>query len=1547
MKRVTMDKSWVRLSALSPKRQARLEEEGLSRHTAIPTCLSSPPTAVLILIIKASSCRQRAGPHRRRRRPKDVSWKILDSPRRHRSSVYGITLLTSDSPEAHVANSIAFSDCNYRDQLLALFVHLSLLHFVAITFFWLRISIGPLQLRMRRLPHSSNKIPPSSCSDADAETLRTLREMNEAFQGSVQGLMQFQRDLYQRQLQGLQESQKTLCDTYQSFVNALNHTSRRDIDHKTLEASRVEMALETIPERSVLHSGGLQRQSRARKPYSESPQVAPLGMPLGLKKHDHQVAGDSSGSSSPCDKVFETQSGHKEPYSTLAPNTPNAVSTAWSDTLVDDHTEDISNDISSPSPKTLSPGSDSHVPIPAAVEGNPSPEKTIRERLKQVINDSIHFFEQHDGKPIVAKGVVGTPDLFRAFHEKGYYSTKVMLLLIATTSIPIDIALHLDDGCIKHINQNRTALVSSIIIVSFDGPLDGVTVGHWIVVHADLIGKIVTIFDSMATNAHPVLREDDLPNAYLRPITLIRNLFPEVIASKTDRNFSLRIPPSESIPALRLRHCQQAFEAFHRYGSQVAPATPDELEILVPEVFDNSNRNRKRSSSKTTISPLPMKMIRKSPPSASMTSHRARPDYTNADTHGINQVLGSLSDEDDSDSLFVDSSNGNIDDDEHPVLENDDKSVRKNTAIDKVPQNFLSNLGFRAHWTPEEDKILLFHKTAGLSIRDIADLFQFRTYNSVKARLMSLKSQKMQEPMRPDKFRARSSRGNTQHLYTLTLWSVQSRTNWELYQNRQHCVVNFNKVPEGVSGPRSPHAREPRNVDEVASSTQQRLEKMTVNGKTIAMNTTMKLVAVGAHCPSKWLNNNFPTWQFEGADTELSNLPSPWVEPHEAIRLLGLANVIKDKVENFLKFDMYGHERGIYKDILRPFKDDDNLWMCGFCDQGFAHDQKDKYYQHAAAHSRGAIHVTSCCLQPYTKTHGPSKQHEPTNPFCCPHPEVQHHGPFTNLMEQMASKIVSSSWVPEIVNHKWDIVALSVRYSSVNFAPHVEAKLKELRTRYETGFKAKVTQWIGLPLRAHGRSSCEPPWTYPEWQWGGKGHNQIENTAVHIRSQISKGTRLLFLCLGIDGLSTNLQWLMHLATDFAPAVTTLGICTSKKIKSRELERQSKQGMNWSFYELEKLRNVMRGDCQDARYERLILILYCIQKAKLGKSTAYVGLGGGRGRMAFTDDTQATLLDDYGVVEMDEDGELSELCSIDVIGRSSPGQTEFQSHLYTQVSAQKFAGPLSKAGQSEMLSKIPQTAIGNATCVSQSTSSGVLMTSGQEFLQALDVARMAYFFRGYKWQSSSASFPLLDLAPEIRDEIYALVVVHNGYINPCHWVGRVRPKAAFVAQLPATSDFKYGQVYYGDKGSIEVNVATCQDLFYVSKEVSVAARRIFYQRNKFFYFCSQDFLEIPGMLSDYTPYLRTIGICITELGSKAVAGLLKMGRFSQLKHLILYISFRPRFEEKSAIQELLTLRNIAKVEVFEMERQIGVGRADIDRFKHLLELNTKESVNPTA
>ncbi|KAL9015394.1 MAG: hypothetical protein Q9180_008874, partial [Flavoplaca navasiana] len=307
---------------------------------------------------------------------------------------------------------------------------------------------------MRPLPQSSNKIPPSSCSDADAETLRTLREMNEAFQGSVQGLMQFQRDLYERQLQGLQESQKTVCDTYQSFVNALKHTSKRDVVHNTLEGSRVEMALETIPERSVLHSGGLQRQSRARKPYSESPQVTPLGLPLSLKKRNHRVAGDSSGSSSPCDKAFGTKSRHKEPHLTLAPNTPGATSMAWSDTIVDDHTEDISNDISSQSPKTLSPGSNSHIPIPASVEGNPSPEKTVRERLKQVINDSVQFFEQHDGKPIVAKGVVGTTDLFGAFDEKGYYSTKVMLLLIAMTSIPADTALHLDDGCTKDINHN-------------------------------------------------------------------------------------------------------------------------------------------------------------------------------------------------------------------------------------------------------------------------------------------------------------------------------------------------------------------------------------------------------------------------------------------------------------------------------------------------------------------------------------------------------------------------------------------------------------------------------------------------------------------------------------------------------------------------------------------------------------------------------------------------------------------------------------------------------------------------------------------------------------------------------------------------------------------------------------------------------------------------------------------------------------------------------------------------------------------------------------
>ncbi|KAL9024190.1 MAG: hypothetical protein Q9180_007971 [Flavoplaca navasiana] len=393
------------------------------------------------------------------------------------------------------------------------------------------------------------------------------------------------------------------------------------------------------------------------------------------------------------------------------------------------------------------------------------------------------------------------------------------------------------------------------------------------------------------------------------------------------------------------------------------------------------------------------------------------------------------------------------------------------------------------------------------------------------------------------------------------------------------------------------------------------------------------VVAIGAFFRSEWSTHCCTSWSFEGVDSELNDLSPPWVDINDAIRILGLENAMEGEVGDFLKFDIHGRNRSVYKDILPPFQDDSGLLMCGFCDLGFSSAHPDYYYQHAAAHYRGAIFITPCCLQPFSTLRA-VRFHQGTVAKCRPEREDnnQRHGAFTALSKRLQSSVKASSWEVESIEHEWEVLAISVRYSGKNSQSEVQKKMNQLRRKYTSGFKAQVSQRFEFPQKTGGRSSCEPLWFHGEERWTDK--NAASVTARLIQGRISPGSRLLFLCLGIDGLSSNLQWIMHLVTDFAPGEITLGFCTSKRAKSSELERVKVAGMYWSFYKLRKLRDVMRGDCEDARYERLVLILYCIQKAKQSGNSDYMLYGGGPGRMEITDGTQA-LLDDCGIGEGEE------------------------------------------------------------------------------------------------------------------------------------------------------------------------------------------------------------------------------------------------------------------------------------------------------------------------
>lgn len=225
-----------------------------------------------------------------------------------------------------------------------------------------------------------------------------------------------------------------------------------------------------------------------------------------------------------------------------------------------------------------------------------------------------------------------------------------------------------------------------------------------------------------------------------------------------------------------------------------------------------------------------------------------------------------------------------------------------------------------------------------------------------------------------------------------------------------------------------------------------------------------------ANARSKWVGNGSVVWNFEGPDTKMNTLSPPWLELNDVIRVLGLANAIRGDVEEFLKVDMNWNGRNIYRDILPPLQDDRNLLMCGFCDQGFPPEDKNRYYEHAAAHHRGGIHFIPCCLISFDKAPA-VRNHVVRNPDCGAKEQIQRHGPFTKLTSRFQDPIDPASWENASVEHQWRVLVLSVRFSGTNDPTNVKDKMDQLRHHYMKGFRAEVYHQFELPQAMSGQSS--------------------------------------------------------------------------------------------------------------------------------------------------------------------------------------------------------------------------------------------------------------------------------------------------------------------------------------------------------------------------------------------------------------------------------------------------------------------------------------------
>ena len=201
-----------------------------------------------------------------------------------------------------------------------------------------------------------------------------------------------------------------------------------------------------------------------------------------------------------------------------------------------------------------------------------------------------------------------------------------------------------------------------------------------------------------------------------------------------------------------------------------------------------------------------------------------------------------------------------------------------------------------------------------------------------------------------------------------------------------------------------------------------------------------------------------------------------------------------------------------------------------------------------------------------------------------------------------------------------------VRFSGSYSQSSFDTRYEELKKKYERAFPLRTIQdWAYLDTGGY-RSSLIPVWE------PGKKLTVIYPKGV--MNSLDVGSRVLFLCYSIEGLTTNIQWLVHMEQDFQYLDITLGFLLrhgSSGWKNPKLGQRRQRNREWVFYSLKHLVEMMLGQREMTDiYRRLIVALFLIQKYKLGlqgsdskhhperfkaaKALAFM-VGTGKGRMS--------------------------------------------------------------------------------------------------------------------------------------------------------------------------------------------------------------------------------------------------------------------------------------------------------------------------------------------
>lgn len=325
-----------------------------------------------------------------------------------------------------------------------------------------------------------------------------------------------------------------------------------------------------------------------------------------------------------------------------------------------------------------------------------------------------------------------------------------------------------------------------------------------------------------------------------------------------------------------------------------------------------------------------------------------------------------------------------------------------------------------------------------------------------------------------------------------------------------------------------------------------------------------------------------------------------WTRTRYAAMLFMSVGLWNDEIERRLIPNDYRTDGHPFEGIIRPLYSDKQHSICPTCGLCFINEKH--YFLHALHHWRGHPVILDCCLRPLN---GPITKHtcyvqdagrSPVQPKSTG-TEYDYENLYTIL-----DKPVEASMEDSCI-HDWEIVYVSVRFSSLHERGQYEEYVRTLRKDYTEAYRPRNSHWGIVLLQPGGRSATKAVWS-PEKEWDylfGSAEGDAWETLPHEVGWRPSTGRVLILGLSLTGFTTNLQFLVTAREELAPLEIILGfkIRDSKDTSNPPLGQEVRNGKEWVFYSLNTLVDTLLGKCtKTPKYQRLIVTLFLMHMARL-------------------------------------------------------------------------------------------------------------------------------------------------------------------------------------------------------------------------------------------------------------------------------------------------------------------------------------------------------------